>query len=166
MRQEPVDILIIGSGASGGAFAWSMADTRLRILCLEQGDWMDPARYRSTSRDGELRQMGEFSFNPNVRGRVTDYPIPRAQARRRWQNQRRPPSRRKWEHWAMESLKADWPLYLTSAAIAVTLLTWLAKWLGLLTNGGSTPAEVFVFCVALPWYLREAIVRIKDEGQT
>ncbi len=37
------DILIIGAGASGAALAWSLADTRMRIVCLEQGDWMNPA---------------------------------------------------------------------------------------------------------------------------
>ena len=37
---EKVDVLIIGSGASGAAVAWSLADTQMRILCLEQGDWM------------------------------------------------------------------------------------------------------------------------------
>jgi hypothetical protein len=46
-----VDVLIIGAGASGAAFAWSIADTRMRILCLEQGDWMNPADYPSTRRD-------------------------------------------------------------------------------------------------------------------
>ena len=75
MTQAPVDILIIGAGAAGAAFAWSMADTRMRILCLEQGEWMNPAQYPSTGLDGELRQAGEFSSNPNVRGRVTDYPV-------------------------------------------------------------------------------------------
>ena len=75
MTQAPVDILIIGAGAAGAAFAWSMADTRMRILCLEQGDWMNPAQYPSTGLDGELRQTGEFSSNPNVRGLVTDYPV-------------------------------------------------------------------------------------------
>ncbi|MBL8384254.1 MAG: GMC family oxidoreductase [Burkholderiales bacterium] len=52
-----------------------MADTRMRILCLEQGEWMNPAQYPSTGRDGELRHLREFSFNPNVRGRATDYPV-------------------------------------------------------------------------------------------
>lgn len=75
MAHEAVDVLIIGAGAAGAAFAWSMADTRMRILCLEQGDWMNPAQYPSTGRDGELRQMSEFSFNPNLRGRDTDYPV-------------------------------------------------------------------------------------------
>ena len=75
MTHEPVDILIIGAGAAGAAFAWSMADTRMRILCLEQGDWMNPSHYPSSTIDGELRHQREFSFNPNVRGRDTDYPV-------------------------------------------------------------------------------------------
>ncbi len=40
MSEEIVDVLIIGAGASGAALAWSLAETRMNILCLEQGDWM------------------------------------------------------------------------------------------------------------------------------
>jgi choline dehydrogenase-like flavoprotein len=32
---EPADVLIIGSGASGAAVAWALAETKMRILCLE-----------------------------------------------------------------------------------------------------------------------------------
>ncbi|HEY5291664.1 MAG TPA: GMC family oxidoreductase N-terminal domain-containing protein, partial [Burkholderiales bacterium] len=70
-----VDVLIIGAGASGAAFAWSLADTRMRILCLEQGDWINPADYPSTRRDWEVRMDREFSPNPNVRHRREDYPV-------------------------------------------------------------------------------------------
>ena len=52
---ETVDVLIIGSGASGAAVAWSLAETKMRILCLEQGDWMKPADYPSNGRDWEAR---------------------------------------------------------------------------------------------------------------
>ena len=52
---ETVDVLIIGSGASGAAVAWSLADTRMKILCLEQGDWMKQADYPSNGRDWEAR---------------------------------------------------------------------------------------------------------------
>lgn len=75
MSKEPVDVLIIGAGASGAAVAWSLADTRMKILCLEQGDWVNPADYPTTNRDWETRAMGEFSISPNTRKRVTDYPI-------------------------------------------------------------------------------------------
>src|SRR5450759_2771276 len=70
-----VDVLIIGAGASGAALAWSLAETRMRILCLEQGDWVNPADYPSTRRDWEVRMDREFSPNPNVRRRPEDYPI-------------------------------------------------------------------------------------------
>jgi choline dehydrogenase-like flavoprotein len=70
-----VDVLIIGAGASGAAVAWSLAETRMRILCLEQGDWVNPADYPSTRRDWEVRMDREFSPNPNVRRRPEDYPI-------------------------------------------------------------------------------------------
>jgi choline dehydrogenase-like flavoprotein len=72
---EPVDVLIIGAGAAGAAMAWRLSDTRMRILCLEQGDWMDPARYPSSSLDWESQGLGPFSLSPNSRSRVEDYPI-------------------------------------------------------------------------------------------
>ncbi len=55
--------------------AWSLAETRMRILCLEQGDWVKPTDYPSNGRDWEARQFGDFSINPNRRGHRTDYPI-------------------------------------------------------------------------------------------
>jgi choline dehydrogenase-like flavoprotein len=75
MAAESVDVVIIGAGASGAAAAWSLSDTRMHIVCLEQGDWPDPARYPSTGRDWELRAMSDFSFNPNQRRNPGDYPI-------------------------------------------------------------------------------------------
>ena len=52
---DRVDVLIIGAGASGAAVAWSLAETRMHIVCLEQGDWPNPAQYPSTGRDWEAR---------------------------------------------------------------------------------------------------------------
>jgi hypothetical protein len=31
--------------------AYRLAEPKMHILCLEQGDWVNPARYRSTGRD-------------------------------------------------------------------------------------------------------------------
>jgi choline dehydrogenase-like flavoprotein len=75
MSEEPVDVLIIGAGAAGAAFAWSLADTRMNILCLEQGDWMNPADYPGMRGDWEARQLGDFNLSPNLRGRREDYPV-------------------------------------------------------------------------------------------
>ncbi|MEN8184564.1 MAG: GMC family oxidoreductase [Myxococcota bacterium] len=75
MPEETVDVLIVGAGAAGAAFAWSLADTRMRIVCLEQGDWMDPARYPTTGMDWEMHRFGDFALSPNTRGRPEDYPV-------------------------------------------------------------------------------------------
>ena len=32
-----VDALVIGAGASGGAFSWSLANAGFDVMCLEQG---------------------------------------------------------------------------------------------------------------------------------
>ena len=70
-----VDVLIIGSGASGAAVAWSLAGTRMKILCLEQGDWMKQSDYPSNGRDWEARRYTDFDISPNRRARETDYPV-------------------------------------------------------------------------------------------
>jgi len=76
VSDEPVDVLIIGAGASGAAMAWSLAETRMRIVCLEQGGWMNPTDYPSTRTGWEQeRFQGAFSLSPNGRGRREDYPI-------------------------------------------------------------------------------------------
>src|ERR1700731_4560345 len=72
---DKVDVLIIGSGASGAAVAWSLAETGMRILWLEQGDWVKPTDYPSNGRDWEARLFSDFAINPNRRARPTDYPI-------------------------------------------------------------------------------------------
>jgi choline dehydrogenase-like flavoprotein len=72
---EIVDVLIVGSGASGAAVAWSLAETKMKILCLEQGDWMKQSDFPSNGRDWEARRFSDFDINPNRRARPTDYPV-------------------------------------------------------------------------------------------
>ena len=74
-QNQMVDILIIGAGASGAAVAWSLADTKMRILCLEQGDWVKPTDYPTNGRDWEARRYTDFDISPNRRARDLDYPI-------------------------------------------------------------------------------------------
>lgn len=75
MSEDIVDVLIIGAGASGAAMAWSLADTRMRILCLEQGGWMNPSDYPSTRRNWQTSGMKDFNPSPNVRQLDSDYPV-------------------------------------------------------------------------------------------
>jgi len=66
---EIVDVLIIGAGASGAAVAWSLAETRMKILCLEQGDWIKSSEFPSNGRDWEARRYTDFDISPNRRAR-------------------------------------------------------------------------------------------------
>ena len=75
MEHEAVDVLIIGAGASGAAIAWSLLETKMRILCLEQGEHLSDADLPSRKEDYELSRYAEFSCDPNVRGLKQDYPI-------------------------------------------------------------------------------------------
>ena len=50
MAKDPVDVLIIGAGASGAAFAWSLLELRMRILCLEQGPHLHDKDFPSRAR--------------------------------------------------------------------------------------------------------------------
>ena len=75
MEHERVDILIIGSGASGAAVAWRLAGSGFSVLCLEQGDWVAPSSYPNTTADWEIRARGEWHYDPNVRAWDADYPI-------------------------------------------------------------------------------------------
>ena len=75
MAEDSVDVLIIGAGASGAAVAYGLAETRMHIVCLEQGDWMKQSEYPTNFMDWEARAAGPFGNSPNHRGRTTDYPI-------------------------------------------------------------------------------------------
>ena len=56
---EIVDVLIIGAGASCAAVAWRLAETRMKILCLEQGDWIKPTEFPTNGRYWEARRERE-----------------------------------------------------------------------------------------------------------
>lgn len=72
---DPVDVIIVGAGASAAAFAWSLADTKMRIVCLEQGQWPNSSEYPTTQPDWEILAHGPFNIDPNIRGQAADYPI-------------------------------------------------------------------------------------------
>ena len=48
MINEPVDIVIVGAGASGAAIAYSLSSLGVKILCLEQGTWVNHNNFPST----------------------------------------------------------------------------------------------------------------------
>ena len=76
MAEEQVDVLVIGSGPAGAAVTKRLTDLGAKVVCLEQGDWVNKAEYPSERPDWETAlRRGPFNFNPNVRKRPEDYPV-------------------------------------------------------------------------------------------
>ncbi len=69
------DILVIGAGASGAALSWRLAEAGIKVICLEQGDWVKPKDIPIDRPDWELARMSWWSPNPNLRRLPEDYPV-------------------------------------------------------------------------------------------
>ena len=74
-RWEEPDVLIVGAGASGAAVAWLLAEAGMKVVCLDQGGWVEPADLPHHQTDWELRRFTDFSPDPNVRQLAADYPV-------------------------------------------------------------------------------------------
>ncbi|MCC5973692.1 MAG: GMC family oxidoreductase [Rubellimicrobium sp.] len=74
------DVVIVGAGASGAAAAWKLASAGLRVTCLEQGGWVDPADTPSLRPDWEIARQTTHHPNPNVRQGPADYPVDDSEA--------------------------------------------------------------------------------------
>jgi choline dehydrogenase-like flavoprotein len=70
-----VDVLVIGAGASGAAFTWSLSQTGIQVMCLDQGGWVDPQAYPSVLDDWELHRQSDYHPDPNLRRLPADYPV-------------------------------------------------------------------------------------------
>ena len=75
MKIKDPDVLIIGAGASGAAAAWSLSQTTLKIVCLEQGGFMNPEEYPSSKIEWESMKYNKYNVSPNIRNLPSDYPI-------------------------------------------------------------------------------------------
>ncbi len=77
-KNEIADILIVGSGASGGVFAWHLSKIPgIKIVCLEQGGWNFPV--------ADIPQSQKHPEADAQRERLTT-PPPRKQDVRYWTN--------------------------------------------------------------------------------
>src|SRR5580692_8565175 len=76
MAGERADVLVIGSGPAGAAVTKRLTDLGAKVVCLEKGDWVNPADYPSIKPDWEYAlRRGPFHFTPNIRKRPEDYPV-------------------------------------------------------------------------------------------
>src|SRR2546425_3135686 len=74
-RQPDADVLVIGSGAAGAAICSRLAGRGAKVVCLEQGDWVDRARLPKSHPDWEVRGRRYWAANPNGRRWPADYPV-------------------------------------------------------------------------------------------
>jgi choline dehydrogenase-like flavoprotein len=82
-RLEPVDVVIVGTGMGGAAFAWQISRLRpqLKVLCLERGGWLKSENMPALTETWQSAATGKWATSPNLRlaagGNPTsaDYPI-------------------------------------------------------------------------------------------
>ena len=67
VSRNPVDVLVIGSGASGAIASMVLGQAGLKVVCLEQGGWTTPEDHPHFSRDWEWQKQGRWNPNTNVR---------------------------------------------------------------------------------------------------
>ena len=73
--EEIADVLVIGAGASGAAFTWSLAQAGINVVCLEQGGWVPTDAFPTSDADAQLHLQTDFHPDPGFRGLPADYPI-------------------------------------------------------------------------------------------
>ncbi|ART72011.1 glucose dehydrogenase [Mycobacterium dioxanotrophicus] len=72
---KPVDVLVIGAGPSGAVVTHTAAAAGLSVVCLEQGDWVNPSDFPANFPEWELLIQHNWAHDPNVRGLPSDYPV-------------------------------------------------------------------------------------------
>ena len=75
LRADVVDVLVIGAGPSGAVVTHTAAAAGLSVVCLEQGDWVNPSDFPANHPEWELLIQHDWAHDPNVRGLPSDYPV-------------------------------------------------------------------------------------------
>jgi choline dehydrogenase-like flavoprotein len=69
------DALVVGAGPSGAVAALRLAEAGFAVVCLEQGERLDPGGYRGAYPDWEITALKQWHASPNVRANPADYPV-------------------------------------------------------------------------------------------
>lgn len=75
MSREHYDVLVIGAGQAGAVMSNRLSAAGLRVVCLEQGDWVQATSYPHFEDEWELEKVRRWNFDPNVRQLPEDYPV-------------------------------------------------------------------------------------------
>ena len=72
---EVADVLVVGAGPSGAVVCHELATRGFDVVCLEQGDWLNPGDYPANHDEWELLIQQQWHHDPNVRAHPADYPL-------------------------------------------------------------------------------------------
>ena len=75
MATESIDVLVIGAGAAGAALTWRLSEQGVKVICLEQGDWVDPSTFPSL-KPGYESELFRGDFNLFVMTRTAGTLVP------------------------------------------------------------------------------------------
>lgn len=83
VRLAPVDIVVVGAGFGGAAFAWRLSRQRpaLRIVVMDRGGWVDRGAMPTTTGQWQRANLGAWHISPNARLAAggnplsADYPV-------------------------------------------------------------------------------------------
>ena len=73
------DVVVVGAGASGAAFTWSLAQAGINVVCLEQGGWVAEDAFPTSDADAQIHLQTDFHPDPGFRGLPADYPVNEAE---------------------------------------------------------------------------------------
>ena len=69
------DVLIVGSGATGAIASLVLAGAGLKVVCLEQGGWVEPNDHPHYSGDWQWQRRTRWSADVNIRRHPDDFPV-------------------------------------------------------------------------------------------
>ena len=72
---DAADVVVVGSGPSGGVVSHTLASRGLRVVCLEQGDWVNASDFPANNPQWELQVQQQWHHDPNLRRLPADYPL-------------------------------------------------------------------------------------------
>ncbi len=74
-RNDIADVVVVGAGPAGAVVTHTLAERGLDVVCLEQGDWVNPTDYPANNPQWELQIQHQWAHDPNVRKLPSDYPV-------------------------------------------------------------------------------------------
>ena len=74
-KLDHADVLVVGSGAGGALVSLVLAEAGFKVVCLEQGPWVQPQDHPHHSQDWQWQRLTNWNTEVNVRGDPADYPI-------------------------------------------------------------------------------------------